>query len=174
MKSRNFYIMKAENINNAVEPKDITKSIKLEYVRKNLIQYLDTQPVQFYIKEKPNNIYPDFIEKPIPLISDKVKEFFDKLGIKSIFYKPVMLADIKRMKQTLYWLVVPRKIDCMSDETLFNRDDSVRRLKIDSERVGYYKVFKVNGILEDYIIVDESVVNILSVGNFFGFEFEKI
>ena len=172
MKSRNFYIMKADKVNNAVEPKDITKTIKLEYDRKNLIQYLDTQHVQIYINEKLSNIYPDFIEKPIPLISDKVKEFFDKLGIKSIFYKPVMLADIKRMKQTLYWLVVPRKIDCMSDETLFNRDDSVRRLKIDSERVGYYKVFKVNGILEDYIIVDESVVSILSLSNFFGLKFE--
>ena len=166
--------MKADKIDNVVEAKDVTKSIRLEYVRENGIQYLDTQPVQFYIKEKPNNIYPDFIEKPIPLISNKVKELFDELNIKSIFYKSVILADIKRMEQTLYWLVVPRKIDCMYDETIFNRDNSIQRLKIDSEKVGYYKVFKVNGIIEDYIIVDESVVNILGFGNFFGFEFEKI
>lgn len=173
METKNFFIMRAEKLNNVAEPKGITKSIKLEHVRENMIQCLDTQPVQFYIKEKSNSIYTDFIENPIPLVSNEIKELFDQLKLKSLFYKPVMLADIKKMKQTLYWLVVPRKIDCLSDETIFNRDNSIKSLKIDREKVGYYKIFKVKGIMEDYIIVDESLVNILNTSNFFGLEFEK-
>ena len=63
----------------------------------------------------------------------------------------------------LYWLILPDKISCLSKNSEFYKNGTLKTLKIDREKAGYYKVFKVNGILEDYIIVDEDVVNALEI-----------
>ena len=38
---------------------------------------MDDLPVQFYIKEKKENEYIDFIDKPVPLASEQLKNVFE-------------------------------------------------------------------------------------------------
>ncbi|KNY26561.1 hypothetical protein [Pseudobacteroides cellulosolvens] len=172
---KKYYILQSDkNLTNVIEPKGITKSINPDYVKENKIQFINPEPEQFYIEPKSSSIYPDYIKKPLPFISDKLYRIFFGLNINSIFYKPVVFADVKKMKQDLYWLIIPRKINCLSDKTEFNVDGSVNKMVIDSSKVGCYKVFKVKGIAEDFIILDEDIVALLTGANAIGLSYVKI
>ncbi|KNY26563.1 hypothetical protein [Pseudobacteroides cellulosolvens] len=98
-------------------------------------------------------------------ISDKLYRIFSVLSINSMLYKPIVFANVKKMKQDLYWLFILRNINCLSGKSEFNVDGSVNKLVIDSSKVGCYKVFKVKGIAEDFIILDEDIVVALSGAN---------
>ena len=47
-------------------------------------------------------------------------------------------------------------------------DGSSKKLVIDSSKVGCYKIFKVKGIVEDFIILDEDIVALLTGANAMG------
>jgi len=167
-----FYILKSDKrLSDAIEIKGAHKVINKEHIKTNSLQFLDSKPVMFHIEDK--GVYPDFIEEPLPLVSNKVKTLFDEMNLKNIFYRIVCLVDLKKMTSQLYWLTIPDKINCLSDTSEFNRDGSIKTLRIEKEKVGYYKVFKINGILEDLIIVDEDIANI-AAANFYGCIFSKI
>lgn len=164
-----FYLTQDKNVSNIVEPQEMTKAINKEYVKNGKFQYMDKEPMQFYVKDKSDNVYPDYIQNPFHLVSDGFKQELDRLQ-KYIFFKPIVLADIKRMKQVLYWLVIPEIIDCLS----FDKIGSVKKLVIDEKRVGYLKVFKVKGLDEDYIIVDSDVREALLASKMLGVSFVKV
>lgn len=172
---KKYYILENDkNLINIIEPKGITKSINPDYVKENKIQFINPDLEMFYIEHKSSNIYPDYIKKHLPFISDKLYCIFSGLNIKNIFYKPVVFSDVKKMRMDLYWLIIPRKINCLSDKTEFNVDGSVKKLVIDSSKIGCYKVFKVKDINEDFIIVDEDIVASLCGTNATGISYVKI
>lgn len=167
-----YYILKSDKrLSDAIEIKGAHKVIDRDHIKTNSLQFIDPNPIMFHIEDK--GIYPDFIEEPLPLISNKIWTIFDQLKLKNIFFKPVCLADVKKMTSHLYWLIIPDKIDCLSGSTEFNMDGSVKKLRIDREKVGYYKVFKVKGIWEDFIILDDDIVNTVGI-NIYGCAFLKI
>lgn len=69
-----FIICQDKRVLNSVEPIGVSKAI-----HKNMdLKGTDEIPVQFYIKEKKENEYVDYIEGKVPLISDKLKYIFEK------------------------------------------------------------------------------------------------
>ncbi len=147
-----FIISQDSTIPDQVEPSGILKVISRDKIKEENIHKMDELAVQFEIKEKSSAVYPDFIENPVPLVSDKLKEILGKYEEK-IFFKPVLLADIKRSRQDVYWLMVPDGIDCLSPESEFNKNGTIKRMVIDEKKIRYRKVFKVKGILESLIVV---------------------
>ncbi len=167
-----YYILKGdERLANAIEIKGAKNVASIDYVKTNSLQFLNSKPVMLHIED--NGLWPDFIEKPLPLISNNLWTVFEQLKLKNIFFKPVCFADIKKMTSFIYWLIIPDKIDCLSSDTEFNRDGSLKTLKINKEKVGLYKIFKVNGILEDLIIIDEDIADAID-SNMYGCCFTKI
>lgn len=167
-----YYILKSDQrLSNAIEIKGANNAVNIDYIKTNQLQFIDSNPVMFHIED--NGLHPDFIETPLPLISNEFWIVFEELKLKNIFFKPVCLADIEKMTALIYWLIIPDKIDCLSNATEFNRDGSLKTLVINKEKVGFYKIFKVNGILEDFIIVDGDIVDAIDT-NTYGCTFTKI
>lgn len=108
----------------------MTKSINIFDVKYGKLQYIDRGPIQFYVKEKGNNIYVDFIENPFHLVSEKLRLKIIKLQ-ETIFFKVIVLADVKKMQQELYWLTIPETIECLSEKSEFNKMGELRKLVID-------------------------------------------
>ncbi|TYQ16970.1 UNVERIFIED_CONTAM: hypothetical protein Cloal_3560 [Acetivibrio alkalicellulosi] len=158
-----YYLIYQDNrIENFAEPMGVSKIINM-----------DDLPVQFYIKDKSENEYIDFIEKPVTLISEKLKQIFE-IYQKGIFYKPVVLADKKRMRQDLYWLMLPQKRECLSLQTEFNKNDTIKRIVIDEKKAGNYSIFSIDGIIENFIVVNLDVAESVLRSDFFGIKFKKV
>ena len=168
-----YIIYQDERIYNFTEPTGVAKVIDLSLIKRGKIEALDDSPVQVYIKEKSENEYIDFIDKPVTLISENLKQVFDAYDEK-IFFKPVVFADAKRMKQDLYWLMVPEGVKCLSSDSEFNRDETLKKLVIDEERVGFSKIFKVSDILEDIIVVNQDVAESILRRDFTGIRLKKV
>lgn len=117
-------------------------------------QQLENIVLQFYTEG--GNEYIDFIQRPVPLISDSLKTILSKYQ-KGIFYKLAVLADTQKMVQSLYWLFVPETVACMSEESEWNKNETLKKIVLDRSRVGPYKIFKIADPLEDYLIVDLDV-----------------
>jgi|LSQX01.3.fsa_nt_gb hypothetical protein len=168
-----FILSQDDRISGYAEPVGVSGVIDVSAVKRNDIESFDDTPVQVYIKEKVENEYLDFIDKPVHLISEKMKQIFE-MRQKDIFFKPVVLADMKRMKQDLYWLAMPTKVECLSDMSEFNKDGSLRKLVINQMKASDYRVFKIEGVLENYLIVNTDIAESILRNELFGFILKKI
>ncbi|MBV7275320.1 hypothetical protein I6U48_20685 [Clostridium sp. PL3] len=164
-----FIICQDKRVLNSVEPIGVSKEID-----KNIdTKVEDEMPVQFYIKEKKENEYVDYIEGQTPLISDKLKYIFEKFQ-EDIFLKPAVLADIKRMRQDLYWIMIPQAVECLSPKAEFNKDGTLKRLVIDETKIGFTKIFKVDGILENFIMISLDLAESILRRDFTGIKLERV
>jgi hypothetical protein len=134
---------------------------------------LDDLPVQFNIEEHCGGEYVDFIAGPAPLVSERLKQLYQKFD-SQIFFKPVVLADVTKMRQELYWLMNPPSCACVAAESEFNKDGAVKRLVIDQSKTEGKWIFKVAGILERLIVVNLGVAECMLRRDFYGVKFKRI
>ena len=170
-----YFIMRQDKrYTNCIEPLKMKESFDKHVVRRSAIQFIDlTTPQMFYIKAKTENDYLDYLDSPFHLISDSLRQLFMKHE-KRLFYKPIVLADVERMRQDYYWMVFPEIINCLTAKSEFNRDRTLKTAFIDTKEVGYCKIFKIDGILEDLIVVDLDIADEILANDFCGIKFEKI
>lgn len=142
-------------------------------ILKDVDNGFESKPTVFYIKEKPDIRYPDFIQNPIPLVSDKFKRIIGEYQCETLF-KPIVLADKKRMHQHLYWIAAPGRTDIISSRTEFNKDGSVKRLVIDVSYFFRKNVFMLDGIVENFLVISLEVAERLLRENFDGIILKKI
>lgn len=168
-----FILSQDERISNAVEPIGIAQVIKKELLTVERMEELEELERQFPVLAKSENDYIDFIEKPIALLADPVKQLVEKYEPRLPF-KPVVLADIPKLKQTLYWLVIPPKVACLSPQTEFHLDGTLKKLVIDEALAAPYTFFKIEGIKEDFIIVNIELAESILRRTFRGIRLRKV
>lgn len=168
-----FILGQDKRITNAVKPIGVSELVtKTGFITKNW-GALDDLPAQVYITQKDHQEYVDLIANPLPLISDKLKQLFQKFD-PDIFFKPVILADQKKMRQNLYWLMVPQNCDCLSSNSEFHKNLTLKRLIIDPQKARGKWIFKIAGIMEAYIFVNLGVAESILRRNFQGIEFINV
>ncbi|MEB2280715.1 serine protease [Lysinibacillus xylanilyticus] len=168
-----FILSQDERISNAVEPVGLSKIIKKELLTVERMEELEELDRQFPVLDKSENDYIDFIEKPIALLADPVKQLVEKYEPRLPF-KPVVLVDMPKLKQTLYWLSIPPKVACLSAQTEFHLDGTLKKLVIDETLAGPYTFFQIEGIKEDYIIVNIELAESILRRSFRGIRLRKV
>lgn len=166
-------MMQDDRISNAIEPVGVSEVISAEKVVDEQIYKIDKLNLQFPVREKEVVEYVDFIQRPVSLLSDKLKQLIEKY-VPDIYTKSVVLVDINRVRQDLYWLVVPPRIKCLSHQSEFHKDGTVKKLVIDEKKVASYKVFKIDGIMEEYTVISLDVAESLLRRDFMGIRLKKI
>ncbi|MED0679991.1 serine protease [Aneurinibacillus thermoaerophilus] len=168
-----FIIFQDERVFDAVEPVGISRVLRKEMLTEEHIDDIEELHLQFPIKEKTKNEYVDFIQKPIPLLSDKLKQIIEKYA-PGLYVKPVVLVDRKRMRQALYWMMIPPCIDCLSERSEFHKDGTIKRLVIDETRAAFTPLFQIEGIMEKYIVINLAVAESLLRRDFTGIRLAKV
>ncbi len=168
-----FILSQDERISNAVEPVGIAQVIKKELLTVDRMEALEELDRQFPILEKSKVDYIDFIEKPIALLSDSFKQLVEKYEPR-LPCKPVVLMDMPKVMQTLYWLVIPPKVSCLSMETEFHLDGTLKRLVIDENLAASYPLFQIEGIKENLLVVNIELAESILRRAFRGIRLQKI
>lgn len=128
---------------------------------KNQIIEIQNEPVFIFVENLEEKKILDFYDKQYYIISDEFKKILE-IYDDNIFFNPIVCNDIANQVQTIKWLMIPQKIECISDKTSFLKDGKIRNLTILENKVFPNKIFYVesNGI--NYLIVNlEIVENIL-------------
>ena len=168
-----FILTQDERIPDAVEPIGISQVIKKELLTMEHLAELEELDRQFPVLEKGTNDYIDFIEKPIPLLSNPLKQLIEKY-VPKMPVKSIVLMDQKKMSQVLYWLMIPPTVACLSAQTEFHLDGTVKKLVIEENLAAPYSIFKIAGLREDHIVVNIALAESVLRRTFRGIRLRKI
>lgn len=164
-----FVISQDLRISNRVEPVGLTSLL-----RQNCRETEeDDDLIQVYVKTHQDSEYVDFIERPVPLVSDPLRKVLMRFEKRAQF-TPIVLADLQRQVQTLYWMINPPKLQCLAVGTEFNKNGTIKRVVIDSEKVRGYRLFQIVGIMENLIVINLVVAEGMLRRDFTGFKLTQI
>ncbi len=168
-----YYIMRPDNtIRDFTKPQGISKEIKKEMLyEENIYKLEENIPIICEVSE--GDEYIDYLESPYPMVSDNLKKLLKKYDA-NIFFKPLVFNDIKNEKQTLYWLMVPETIKCLSEKSAFNKNETAKKIIINEKKATPFKIFKPKETLETFIIVTLDVAESILRRGFTGMTFIQL
>ncbi|MED1917484.1 hypothetical protein P4V64_19360 [Bacillus thuringiensis] len=117
--------------------------------------------------------YTDWLEKPMPMISERMKTITAKYN-PSVQWKRVDLIDSETNLRNVYWAMQVPAVDCLSMETAFHLNGTVKRLVLDTDKIKAHHFFKVQGILEPYIVVSLDAAESFLRRSLNGFVLQKV
>ncbi|WP_025721427.1 hypothetical protein [Paenibacillus sp. 1-18] len=145
----------------------------VEMNRRQLLEWAasaEDSILQFYVSGGAD--YIDFIEYPVSIVSEQLKEIFDRYQA-GFSWKLVVFADMQRMQQTRYWLAHPPSLMCLSQLSEYHRDGTLRKIILDEYAVQNYKIFRVQDA-NHHIIVDLDVAECILKFNLTGLKLQKV
>jgi len=131
-----------------------------------------------HVKSEKVPYYPDYMEKPLLLVSDEFKKVA-KLYNKDYVYKAVMLMDKSGDIQNLYWNLDIPAIECLSPMCTYNHDGTLKKIVINESAfpggVGTgMGIFKIKDKLWSIYVVHLSMAESLLRRGLHGFTLEEL
>ena len=123
--------------------------------------------LRFYVRSQEDVFYPDILDIPIFLVSDKLAKVF-KYFFQTEDFRSVLLSDAKNKQNHLYWLPILEKIECLHESSEFSPKGLERNLVLDREKIGGRKIFRIDRTFGKTVVVNleiaESILRRNSVG----------
>lgn len=123
--------------------------------------------------ESDKSSYPDVLEEPLYMVSQKVREVIE-LYDETAIYKKVSMVNMPRKKRSEYNVLLVDRIECLHEDAEFYPDKSIKNLVLDRKKIGDRVIFKVKGIGPAYMIVSLDIVESLLRRNCYGVKFTKV
>lgn len=130
-------------------------------------------PVQYNLKESPDQEYVDLLATPLWLVSNRLKQILAKYQPDLRFW-PVMLADQSKMRQDLYWQMTVPPVECLARQSEFNKNGTVAKVVIDQAKAKDAKVFTVSRLKEPLLLVDLDVAESILRRDFSGIRLNRV
>ncbi|WP_110955868.1 hypothetical protein [Anaerosinus massiliensis] len=111
--------------------------------------------------------YPDIISRPAYLISNGVRMILGKYD-RSLVFKAVPIIEQETGAQYLYWMMGVDEIDCLSDQTVYDKGGQIKEIVLDETKIGSKTIFKVRTRLGKYLIVRLDAAESLLRRPFYG------
>ena len=111
----NYYVLDASrNVKEYISIIDGTKELETA-CQMSEFQFLTTKAVTIEVDEDSGRIFQDFIyDNGVPVMSDRMKEYMDKLEVDYLFYKKLILTKKELGIEEVYWLALPQRIKCLN------------------------------------------------------------
>lgn len=169
-----YYVMKEdEHRKNRAKILKLPKGISEKDERENKIEFFDLNVELVEINGSGIDKMSDFIDKPVPFFTEKTAQLLIANDVNNVLYKPCCLVDAEQNVLGNCYMGLVDKIDCLDNEKSIKINDAYINIVIDSEKCGYYKVFRIEGIEENLVIVTEDIKNILEE-ECFGVDFVSV
>lgn len=191
----NYYVMYAEtSVDNYARPGEGIE-VLVKACRSSAFQFLDKTDLEVAIDEDNGGLlFPDFMlagkEGNIPLVSERLYRTLIAANIDNLFYKRVFLTFAPLGIKEIYWLALPPRINCLDftyleqNNCLETEDNEyllpwelqreVRKIKVIESNVGNFKIFKLAGVLNQEIIVNERLKKVLDKHGFENVYFDQL
>lgn len=178
-----YYIMKAFDTTGSdyiyLDNDTLDENLKMACCNSEF-QYVDKNLTALRLSNESGNLFPNFIYdelNEVPLISCSLKRLFDQLDIRSLYYQRIKVERKSDHISENYWLAIPMKIDCL-DMDLSEVDEilnEAEKIVINPDNVGNYEIFKLANVINNQIIVTETLKNAVEqAGLTAGFGFFEI
>jgi len=134
-----YFMMRQDpRVHNVAEPTGAIVS-KLRHITREEMDAISIPP-NMYVKKGSTIEYPDYIESPIMLVSEKLKRIMSKYQKDAIFKAAILMEKDINRQETYYMISAPR-IECASDESTYDTHGRIKELVLDQEKVGHARIF---------------------------------
>lgn len=123
-----------------------------------------------FVADDVYNEYPDFIQRPFPLIKKELKNMLSRYQ-PNIFFENMVLVEKELGKQQVYCRMVVPEINCASPKSE-RQYGKLKKIVLDRKKVGSQRIFQVEG--DNRVIMRLDVVESILRRNPYGIEFERI
>ncbi len=137
-----YFLLKTDERCQNLPQLQLPKELSPTRITKKSIQKLGTASM-IYVKENigMDTVYPDYFEKPLPLIADKFQRILQKYQPDMILHR-VMLIEKKSGAQKAYHLMLPPEIACVHEQAAgMDAAGNIQEFVLDVEKVGTQKIF---------------------------------
>lgn len=119
--------------------------------------------------------FPDYIASPVPLFSTKLRNVL-QIYDEEILYKPIRFFanQLEVKKSLLYWFLYLRQLDCLHETCEKNPNGSIREVILDRHKIMEQDIFRIQGILENKVIVSLPAAESILRRKLYGIGFEKV
>ncbi len=156
-----FILSQKENIPNTIK---LNLKPDSDYERRQIAEKKDAERIKdvsiVYVKDKKFSFYPDVIDIPTFLVSQKVKEVFTSYDF-SIIIKCVILTGEASDTKKVYWMPLMDCIDCMAPETEYDKDGSLKKLVLKEAVIKNKKIFRVANLKECPVVINLDIAESL-------------
>lgn len=126
-----------------------------------------------YLTDDGGEVMPDFIQSPVHMVSDTVKQVIDMYEDEMEF-RTLIIANQKEEQMVKYHHLLLERFDMFSDQTEFYSNGSVKRLVLDSEKIGVHKVFMLDDKRFSYPFASLEVVESMLRRGMTGIIFKEV
>ncbi|MEK4730718.1 hypothetical protein [Paenibacillus sp. FSL L8-0641] len=168
---RYFRLMVDERVKHRVETAPLSPLQVEELLSGHTIQAEDT-PLFLAVHTDPRTVYPDFLEFPLPLVSDSMKVLLEKY-MPELEWKVAILTDFQKARQDVYWILRPPVVDCLSSQTKWYPDHTLKQLVLKHGKI-QSSIFRIAGLLEAHIYINLAVAESLLRRPFTGVRVQKV
>lgn len=152
-----YYIVKEiEERSDRLTISKLPQGINIQNERDNKVEFFD-MGIEFVEKGSSGNIISDIINEPVPFFSEKAMELLASFNVENIFYKPCCIVNSKKEITGQFYMGVIDKIECLNYEKSIFSEEKIVKAEIDEDKTGYYKIFRINGVEENLIIVNKEL-----------------
>ena len=158
-----FMMEEDKRIQNRIRFKDIESNVAYEFEDDELPLIQDISVL--FMEGNKDSIYPDVIETPVFLVSDRLKRLLESYD-PAVFYRRVALNQVKEKKQRMYWLLLTEKTECLDERSEY--------IILERGAVGERRIFKVKGLMTPKILVHVDVAESIMRRDFDGILFRPV
>jgi hypothetical protein len=169
-----YFIMKEDmEISKKIEMEDFKTREKLELTKEGFEDLKDF--ITIFVKGDKKSTYVDFIEAPMNIVSEKVRNVFEMYE-NTILYKTVILSNVREEEQEIYRVILTEVLDCISEKTMYYKNgvEIEEEIVLIKEKIGEYNVFQIQGKASRYIILSLEVVESMLRRGIVGVKFVEI
>ncbi|MCW3791437.1 hypothetical protein OM416_07590 [Paenibacillus sp. LS1] len=120
-----------------------------------------------------NKIVPDFIDRPVVLVSDELKKVME-MHDDNIMFKCAVLTNVVEETQLTYWLILVDRLDCLSSLSEYDPWGRPTRIVIDKHKAAGHAVFRIAGIDDKRLIINLDVTESVLRRELWGMTLESI
>jgi len=126
-----------------------------------------------YLNKESGEIVPDFIQSPVHLVSDTVKQVLNMYE-DDMEFRTVILCNSEEESMFKYYNLLLERLDVISDQAEFYPNGSIKRFMLDLERIGEHKVFMLNDNRFSHPFVSLEVAESLLRRHVMGITFQEV
>lgn len=125
------------------------------------------------VQSDKRNLYLDFLEFPLPLLSTQLKDVF-------ISYLPelpcscVLLSDRELRQQHTYWIFELACLECLADSTELYPDGTFKKMVLDECKIKENAIFRASGITHKPVIIRKDVAESILRRSMLGIKLECV
>jgi len=167
-----YYRLKMDDrIKHRIEPVPLS-SLSMKSGMQMTLSQEENAPLFLAIQLHSQSMFPDFLEYPVPLVSNRMKALLEQYR-PGMEWRAAILTDLKEARQEVYWVLRPPKENCLSDSTERYPDRTLKHLVLQYGK-DTSPIFQIADLMEPYIFINLALAESLLRRPFIGVRLERV